>query len=55
MKTLFIDVMLRDRFVCTLRYKFLACFPIDLEDREKFVEEKRPSLKGKPYQLFFDV
>lgn len=30
MKTLFLDVMLNDRFVCTLKYKFCPLFPIEL-------------------------
>lgn len=45
MKTLFLDVMLNDRFVCTLKYKFCPLFPIELDDLKKFIESKRPSLK----------
>lgn len=47
MKTIFLDVMLNDRFVCTLKYKFCPLFPIELGDLKKFIESKRPSLKGK--------
>lgn len=42
MKTLFLDVMLNDRFVCTLKYKFCPLFPIELGDLKKFIESKRP-------------
>lgn len=35
MKTLFLDVMLNDRFVCTLKYKFCPLFPIELGDLKK--------------------
>lgn len=49
MKTLFLDVMLNDRFVCTLKYKFCPLFPIELDDLKKFIESKRPSLKGKDF------
>jgi hypothetical protein len=53
MKTLFLDVMLNDRFVCTLKYKFCPLFPIELDDLKKFIESKRPSLKGKDYRIAF--
>lgn len=52
-KTLFLDVMLNDRFVCTLKYKFCPLFPIELDDLKKFIESKRPSLKGKDYRIAF--
>lgn len=45
------DVMLNDRYVCTMRYKYLPVFPIDIRDLSKFVESKRPSLKGKDYRI----
>lgn len=53
MKTLFLDVMLNDRFVCTLKYKFCPLFPIELDDLKKFIESKRPSLNGKDYRIAF--
>ena len=61
-KFLLIDVMLDDRFVCQLRYQGRP-FPsivggviiptYDGADIKRFVEEKRPSLKGKGYQIEF--
>ena len=51
MKTFVFDVMLNGRFVCTLKYKYCALFPIDFEDLEKFVLKKRPSLKGKDFRI----
>ena len=53
-----IDVMLKGRYVCQLNYtkrgfpqvvdgEVLECH--NYEDFEKFVVEKRPSLKGKPF------
>ena len=51
MKELIFDVMLNGRFVCTLKYRFCPLFPITVEELEKFVEEKRPSLKGKNYKI----
>lgn len=55
MKTLFLDVMLNDRFVCTLKYKFCPLFPIELGDLMKFIESKRPSLKGKIIELHSNI
>ena len=36
MKTFTFDVMLNGRFICTLKYKYCALFPIDFEELEKF-------------------
>lgn len=55
MKCIFLDVFLNERFVCTLKYKFLACFKLREEDLRRHVEEKRPYLIGKPYKIVFDL
>lgn len=54
MKTFVFDIMLDGRFICTLKYKYCALFPIDFEDLEKFVLLKRPTLKGYDLELYFD-
>ena len=51
MKTFTFDIMLNGRFICTLKYKYRALFPIDLEDLKKFILSKKPSLKGKDYRI----
>ena len=57
-----IDVMISGRFVCQLRYTGKpfpsvvggVIMPVyDGDDIKRFVEEKRPSLKGKGYQIEF--
>lgn len=53
MKTFIFDVMLDGRFVCTLKYKYCALFPIDFEELEKFVLLKRPTLRGKDFRIVF--
>ena len=53
MKTFVFDVMLNGRFVCTLKYKYYALFPIDFEDLKSFILSKRPTLKGKDYRIAF--
>lgn len=53
MKKFRFDVMLHGRFVCTLVYMFCPLFPIELDDLKKFIGDKRPSLKGKDYNIAF--
>lgn len=53
MKTLFFDVMLHDRFVCTLKYRYNPAFPIDVEDLVKLVISKRPTLRNKDFKILF--
>ena len=53
MKTFIFDVMFDGRFVCTLKYKYCALFPIDFEDLEKFVLQKSPTLKDKDFRIVF--
>ncbi len=47
------DVMLNGRFVCSLKYQYCPMFPITEEELSRFVESKRPSLKGKKYNIAF--
>lgn len=53
MKEFIFDVMLDGRFICTLKYKYCALFPIDLEELNKFILKKRPTLKCKDFRIAF--
>jgi len=53
-KVLFVDVMLHDKFVFTLRYQYCPLLKLDLEDVYARVIERRPSLKGKPIEMRVD-
>lgn len=53
-KVLFVDVMLHDRFIFTLRYQYCPLLKLDLQDVYSKVIEKRPSLKGKPIEILLD-
>jgi hypothetical protein len=53
MKTFVFDVMLNGRFICTLKYKYCALFPIDFEDLKEFILSKKPSLKSKDFRIAF--
>ena len=46
--------MLHEKFVFTLKYKFCPLFKLKLEDIVEKVFEARPSLKGKPIELYID-
>lgn len=52
MKKIKFDVMLGDRWQCTLTYEYCPLFPLDEQDLRKFIEEQRPTLKNKPYKIF---
>ena len=53
MITLVFDIMLFGRFVFTLRYRHCLAFVLDMNDVDKAILSKRPSLKDKPYQVIF--
>lgn len=53
MKTITFDVMLHDRFVCTLRYTFCPLFPVTDKELTDFILSKRPTLRGKPFHICF--
>ena len=55
MKTLFLDIMLKGRFVCTLRYRYNPLFPIDKRNLHDFVVSKRPTLRNQPFDIVFDL
>lgn len=62
-KPILVDVMLGGKFVCQLKYTkrgFPRIFAdgeviesVSQDDLRAFVEEKRPSLKGKDYKVAF--
>lgn len=53
METLVFDVMLYERFVCTLSYRFNPVFPINRKELHNFVVSKRPTLRNKPFRIVF--
>ena len=53
MKTLTFDVMLGDRYVCTLHYKYCPLFPIDTDELHEFVVNKKPTLRNKEFRILF--
>lgn len=53
MKIFVFDIMLKGRFVCTLRYEYCALFPIDLDELTEFILSKRPTLRNQPYNIAF--
>lgn len=53
MKELIFDVMLHDRFVCTLKYRYCPLFPIEERELHDFVVSKRPTLRNEPFRIEF--
>ena len=53
-KTIFVDVMLNDKFIFTMPYKYCPIFKVDPQDIYDKVIERRPSLKDKPIKIFMD-
>ena len=51
--TLEFDFMLDGRYICTMAYKYCPLFPIEEERLKRFIETKRPSLRGKDYHIEF--
>ena len=54
MKTYHFDIFLNDRFVFTLHYRHCEAFRLDLRDVYNEVVRKRPSLKGKEFEIAYD-
>jgi hypothetical protein len=48
----FVDVMIGERYIFTLRYKHCPAFKFDIEDVHRKVLEKRPSLKDKEFEMY---
>lgn len=53
MKEVWIDVMLRGRFVVQIPYKYCPLFPVDLREIDEKIIRVCPTLKGKPYTIEF--
>ena len=51
MKTTYIDVMIEGRFLFQLTYEYLPIFKIDWNDVQAKVLMKRPSLRGKRFDM----
>lgn len=52
-RVVYLDIMLRDLFVCQLTYRYCPLFPIESEELRKFVLEKRPTLRNKKFTIAF--
>ena len=55
MKTIYFDIMLAGKFVFTLRYRYLPCFPLDLERVRAEAIKTRPTLRNKPFKIYADI
>ena len=53
LKSLYLDIMIKDRFITQIPYPYCPLFPIDSEELRSFIEDKRPSLKNKDFRIEF--
>ena len=53
MAVLKFDVMVGDKYKCTLQYQYSPLFPFTNKDIQTFVEEQRPYLKGQKFHVEF--
>lgn len=59
METLKFDVMLpigggNEKFVATMRYEYNPLLRFDSKAFKGWIEDRRPSLKGKPFTVYTD-
>lgn len=52
-KTVYLDVMIKDRFICQLVFHYCPIFKVTDEEVRKFVLENRPTLSKQKFQIFF--
>lgn len=54
MKEIFLDVMdANGRFICQVKFRYWAAFPVSEKDLYDAIYEKRPSLRGKTISIGF--
>nr|DAP89541.1 MAG TPA: hypothetical protein [Caudoviricetes sp.] len=53
LKIIYLDIMIKDRFITQIPYPYCPLFPIDSEELRSFIEDKRPSLKNKDFRIEF--
>lgn len=53
LKKIYLDIMIKGKFVCQLPFSFCPLFPIEMEEVREYVLEKRPTLKNKEFNVLF--
>lgn len=43
-----------ETFIATMRYTYNPLFKFDFKAFKEWIEDRRPSLKGKPYNVYTD-
>lgn len=52
-KTIKLDIMIGDRYYCSLKWTFVPCHVTNEGEIRAFVERKLPTLKGKTIHVAF--
>ena len=50
---IYLDVMIKDKFICQLTFQYCPLFKISHDEVVKFVLENRPNLIKQEFQIFF--
>jgi hypothetical protein len=50
---LVLDIMLNGSFICQMKMPHCPLFPVDEREVNKFVTDRKPSLKGKAFKVEF--
>lgn len=53
LKAIYLDIMIKDRFVCQLKYYHCPIFKLSLDELKKFVLEQKLSLVNKDFVIYF--
>ena len=48
-----LDIMIRDKFYCTIAYEYNPLWPININELEKEIISRLPSLKNQPFRVYF--
>lgn len=51
-KFIHFDIMQEGRYLCTMHMPHCGAFKVDMLEVVQYVEDKRPSLKGKDYNIY---
>lgn len=52
-KTIYVDVMVDDRFYCQVPYEYCPLWPIDVQAVGDYVRERKPGLRKKKFKMAF--
>lgn len=52
-KTVYLDIMIKDKFICQLVFNYCPIFKVTDEEIRKFVLENKTTLSKQKFEIFF--